>query len=103
MIEKLDSALKVVCPIHGVSVGRRDDKATWRINFKDEATAQERDAAQAVIDAFDPVAADVPIDFSDADNMEKALKALGLVCAAWNGKTPAQLKSAFKTAWDILP
>ena len=44
-----------------------------------------------------------PIDFSNVDNVEKALKALGLVCAAWNGKTPAQLKAAFKTAWDSLP
>ena len=44
-----------------------------------------------------------PIDFADVDNVEKALKALGLVCAAWNGKTPAQLKAAFKTAWDSLP
>jgi hypothetical protein len=44
-----------------------------------------------------------PIDFSDVDNVEKALKALGLVVAAWNGKTPAQLKAAFKTAWDQLP
>jgi hypothetical protein len=44
-----------------------------------------------------------PIDFSDVDNVEKALKALGLVVAAWNGKTPAQLKAAFKTAWDSLP
>jgi hypothetical protein len=44
-----------------------------------------------------------PIDFSDVDNVEKALKALGLVVAAWNGKTPAQLKAAFKAAWDSLP
>jgi len=44
-----------------------------------------------------------PIDFSDVDNVEKALKALGLVVAAWNGKTPAQLKAAFKTAWESLP
>ena len=44
-----------------------------------------------------------PIDFSNVDNAEKALKALGLVVAAWNGKTPAQLKAAFKTAWGSLP
>lgn len=44
-----------------------------------------------------------PIDFSNVDKVEKALKALGLVVAAWNSKTPAQLKAAFKTAWDSLP
>lgn len=59
---------------------------------EEEADALARTAAQSP-----------PIDFSDVDNVEKALKALGLVCAAWNGKTPAQLKTAFKTAWDSLP
>lgn len=43
-----------------------------------------------------------PIDPSDADNLERAVKALGLVCATWAGKTPAQLKAAFKQAWDSL-
>ena len=53
---------------------------------------------------FAPIPAVIPppIDLSNVDNIEKALKALGLVCAAWNGKTPAQLKAAFKTAWDAL-
>jgi len=44
-----------------------------------------------------------PIDFSDVENVEKALKALGLVVAAWNGKTRVELRAAFKTAWDSLP
>lgn len=42
-------------------------------------------------------------DLSDSDNLEKALKAILLVAAAWNGKTPAQARAAFKTAWDALP
>ena len=57
---KLDNAIKIVCPIHGVSIGRRDDKATWRINFKDEATEQQRLAARAVLDAFDANQPDNP-------------------------------------------
>lgn len=44
-----------------------------------------------------------PIDFSDVENVEKALKALGMVAAAWNGKTRQQLRDAFKQAWDSLP
>lgn len=44
-----------------------------------------------------------PIDFSNSDNLEKSLKALGLVVAAWSGKTPAQLRVAFKTAYASLP
>ena len=49
---KLDAAIKAVCPIHGVSIGRKDDKQTWRIDFKDEATPEQREAAQSVVDNF---------------------------------------------------
>lgn len=38
--------------IEGVSVGKFDDKSTWRIDFADSATQAQRDAAQAVIDSF---------------------------------------------------
>lgn len=44
-----------------------------------------------------------PPDMADVDNLEKGLKALGLVMAQWAGKTPAQLKAAFKAAWETLP
>lgn len=54
---KIDVAISAVAPIHGVSIGNVDDKKTWRIDFKDEATPEQRAAAQAVIEAFDPVAA----------------------------------------------
>ena len=52
-IDKLDNEIKLVCPIHGISIGRKDDKSTWRIDFKDTATDKEKANAQAVIDAFD--------------------------------------------------
>jgi len=53
----LDTAVRDVCQhIAGVSVGRRDDKATWRVDFTDEATQEERDAVAQVIAAFDFVA-----------------------------------------------
>ena len=28
--QKLDVSIKAVCPIHGVSIGRVNDKQTWR-------------------------------------------------------------------------
>lgn len=71
MINKLDAAIKAVCPIHGVSIGRKDDKSTWRIDFKDEATTEQRAAAQAVLDAFDPVAAEQPTPQERIAEMEK--------------------------------
>lgn len=49
----LHDAVVAVAPITGVSVGHWDDRATWRIDFKDEATAEQRDAARVVAAAFD--------------------------------------------------
>jgi len=49
----LHSAIAAVCPIHGVSIGRKDDKATWRIDFTEAATDAEKAAAQAALAGFD--------------------------------------------------
>lgn len=48
-IEELDQALKAVCPVDGLSIGTLEDKATWRIDFREEATEQQRAAACAVL------------------------------------------------------
>jgi hypothetical protein len=46
-------AVKRVCPILNVSIGKPNDKTTWRINLAPEATdKQKRDAAD-VIESFD--------------------------------------------------
>ena len=51
-LAKLHNAIKKVCPIHGVSIGKDvTDKTKWQISFKDEATADQRTAAQGIIDA----------------------------------------------------
>lgn len=67
----------------------------------DDFEERNADAAEfaALLEATKPP----PIDLSDPDNHEKAIKALGLVMAQWSGKTIPQLKAAFKTAWDSLP
>jgi len=52
-IVKLDGLLKAVAPVDGVGIGRWDDKSTWRIDFKDEATQAERAAARTVLADFD--------------------------------------------------
>lgn len=49
----LDRTIKAVCPIHGVSVGRVDDKSTWRVDFADEATPEQCAAATKVLDGMD--------------------------------------------------
>ena len=51
----LHERVLAVCPVESVSLGVQRDKSTWRIDFKPEATAQQRGNAQAVVDAFDMV------------------------------------------------
>lgn len=51
-IQKLDKEVSAVAPIHGVSVGNANDKSTWRIDFKDEVTTQQKTDAQAALGAF---------------------------------------------------
>ena len=47
-IEKLDSEIKKVCPIHGVD-------SEGKISFKDEATVSEKEAAANVVANFNDV------------------------------------------------
>jgi hypothetical protein len=41
-------------------------------------------------------------DLSDAETLEKALKAVLYAAGGMAGKTPAQTRAAFKTAWQAL-
>lgn len=41
-IVDLDNLIKTVCPIQGVSIFDKRDKSTWRIDFKDEATVEQK-------------------------------------------------------------
>jgi hypothetical protein len=53
-----------------------------------------------------PLSADpppTPIDLSDVDNLEKAIKALALCIAQVGGLTVPQIKQMFKQKWDALP
>jgi hypothetical protein len=44
----------LACPINGVSIGDWENRATWRIDFKPEATSKQRQAAQKALLAFNP-------------------------------------------------
>jgi len=63
---KLYEAIAAVAPIDGVAIGDPTDKQTWRIDFKDEATAQEQTDGQAALDAFD-----LSAEQTKLDNVEK--------------------------------
>lgn len=47
---RLDALLSAACPIHGTS----GDGPGLRIDYRDEATPQQRAAADAIASAFDP-------------------------------------------------
>ena len=48
MLTRLDAAIRAVCPIHGVAAGDPP-----RIDYRDEATAEQRAAAREVLRTFD--------------------------------------------------
>jgi hypothetical protein len=72
---RLSAAIRGVAPIHGVSIGARDDKRTWRIDFAPEATAEQKAAAQVALDAFD--AAAVPIEDVKAEAQRRIIALTG--------------------------
>lgn len=53
MILELSDALEKVAPISGVRIGRRDDRTTWTVDFRPDATKAEREAAMSIIASFD--------------------------------------------------
>ena len=81
-ILRLQMLLDAACPNFGVSIGRWDDRATWRIDLKPEATAQQYEAAQAIMQAFDPRAEPVTVpEFVSPWQAREALRLAGLLPA----------------------
>lgn len=57
MIAGLDAAVRAVCPsVNGVSIGSLVDRATWRVDFSGDETADQRAAALTVLGTFDALA-----------------------------------------------
>lgn len=53
LAERLHEDIRRVCPaIVSVSIGQRDDKATWLLSYGDGATDAQKAAAAAVVAAF---------------------------------------------------
>ena len=57
---RLHTRIALVAPIDGVCLGQ------LRIDFQPSATPEQRAAAQAILDAFDPVAAQAEIEAEEA-------------------------------------
>jgi hypothetical protein len=48
----LDQAIKKICPIHGISFGNLNDKDTWKIHYEENATPEQKDKAEQIINTF---------------------------------------------------
>lgn len=57
---QLDRKIAAVCPIDGIRIDNPEDKSTWVIWFKAEATDAQKAAAHAVVAAFDTSLSPVP-------------------------------------------
>lgn len=91
---RLDAAIKAVAPITGVRIRQTDDRSTWEAQFLPEATQEQRDAAQAVIDGFDPTEPDPAGEINgdalrERQRAEKKAHALSLLA---QGKTQEAIK-----------
>lgn len=53
-INRLHDALAAVCPIDGVSIGRWDNRETWRLDAKPEATQEQITMARGIMVLFEP-------------------------------------------------
>jgi len=51
--QQVHEAVAAVAPITGVSIGSKNDKATWRIDFEPNATSQQKVAAQTAVSNFE--------------------------------------------------
>jgi len=69
--EVLHRKIEAVAPVIGVAIGDLSNKPTWRIDFKPEATAQQRLDAQAVVGAFDVVAEEKKLKDIDQAKVDK--------------------------------
>lgn len=79
MLGLLDKAIRLVCPINSVSIEIENDLSTVNIDFKDEATQAEKDAAQLVVDNFDinakdPIAERIKEYGTPAEQIERIIE-----------------------------
>jgi len=76
LLVELDRQIKAVCPIYGVALVDKTDKSTWRIDFKPEATAQQKLDVQAVVSAFDVTAEEKKLKDADQAKVDKKVSLL---------------------------
>lgn len=97
---ELASAVEAICPINGVSIGRKDDRQTWRVDYAPSATGEQIAAAQSVLASFDFNAPSVPASVK-MWQAKAALAASGKLEAANAAVQGAG--GAVALAWEYAP
>jgi len=92
-------ARRMELPIVGASIGRKDDRSTWRLRFSEAATQSDRDKEAETIENFDEEAETVLAHESDVDTQldEPVVSALIEMLASETSYTSAQLRALMKT------
>lgn len=83
---RLQALLDPICPNDGVSIGRWDDKDTWRLDAKPEAEEQQIEAAKQVMAMFDPWA-------------EHAAHAQAMANSVFNGVPLEEVRAAYEESY----
>ena len=75
MINKLTSRIAAICPIHGIQATDEDPRL-WTIDFKDEATEEQRDAALDLLANVDLKTLQIEIDAETTEDarLEKIVR-----------------------------
>jgi hypothetical protein len=97
-------------PILGVSFGRVTDRATWRIDYRSDATQAQKDQAEAFKLTYDATTDQAWVDGQADATVEGAKAAIAVGAAVFKAitgafPTPAQrlqIKADAKTVWKLL-
>lgn len=98
---KLDRTLRAAgLAFDGVSIGRKNDKSTWSVQYGAEPTAAQEQIAASVIASFDPnhpslVAAEAEQDAAAALDSNKPLLALARTTYRYLGPNKPATVEAF--------
>lgn len=99
----LDQAIRAVCPINGVSIGDEADRSTWSIDYADDATDDQKEAAEALLQTWDPSTETAP-DSVSARQFKLQLLAQGLLdqVEAWVGSQSRAVQVAYDNSGSFL-
>lgn len=100
MSAALHAAIAAVCPIDGVSMAKLEDRSTWRIDIRRDATPEQIAAAKSVVSTFD---LDAPPALTQSDYEAAIDRLLANVAAERGYKSEASILSyreSSNAAWS---